>query len=125
MFDAEAVKKNFIAQYSQRYGTSAITLGTAVEVAAIRAIGTGKLPRAAIQVDADGVDAAATPDGTRQILLGSTGRRSVDVYLASNLRPGHTLVGPAIVDQGDTTIVVPNGYRAVRDSRHTLKMEAL
>lgn len=125
VFDAEAVKKNFIAQYSQRYGTSAITLGTAVEVAAIRAIGTGKLPRAAIQVDADRVDSAATPDGTRQILIDSTGRRSVDVYLASNLRPGHTLMGPAIVDQGDTTIVVPNGYRAVRDSRHTLKLEAL
>ncbi|WP_285189524.1 hydantoinase/oxoprolinase family protein [Rhodococcus sp. MEB041] len=124
-FDAAQIKEHFLAQYSQRYGTSAITLGTPVEVAAVRAIGIGKLPRAAIQIDPDGVDTTAKPDGTRQILLDENGRRSVDVYVAANLRPGHTFTGPAIVDQGDTTIVVPDGYRATRDSRHTLKMEAI
>ncbi|MEV0544512.1 hydantoinase/oxoprolinase family protein [Nocardia salmonicida] len=124
-FDAATLRQNFVDQYSQRYGKSAITLGTPVEIAAIRAIGIGKLPRAAIQQDSDFVDEVATPDGARQVLLDATGRTAVDLYLSSSLRPGHTFLGPAIVDQGDTTIVVPAGYRATRDARHTLKMEAL
>ena len=58
-FDRNLVEESFLAQYRARYGEGAIRLGTPVELAAIRAVGVGRLPRAAIPTDSDTV-----PSGT-------------------------------------------------------------
>ena len=58
-------------------------------------------------------------------MIQSGAAHHVDVFDASELRPGHTFDGPAIVDQGDTTIFVPADFRATLDPRHTLRLEAL
>ena len=61
-FDRQAIADAFLAQYRTRYGEGAITLGTPIEVAAIRAVGIGRLPRAVMPVD---TDAVAAGDGRR------------------------------------------------------------
>ena len=56
------------------------------------------------------------------IRSGATPPRST--YSSRELRPGHTLDGPAIVDQGDTTIFVPAEWSAHARSPHTIRLEA-
>jgi len=125
-FDRQTVHDTFLAHYRTRYGEGAITLGTPIELAAIRAVGTGRLPRAVIPIDLDDVGGVrATPTHTRPVMIESGAPGDVDVFDASELRPGHVFDGPAIVDQGDTTIFVPTEFRATLDPRHTLRLEAL
>ena len=59
-FDRQAIHDAFLAQYRTRYGEGAITLGTPIELAAIRAVGIGRLPRAVMPVDSDDVGGMST-----------------------------------------------------------------
>lgn len=61
----------------------------------------------------------------------STGRRSVyfddrvvtcPIYDRTSLEPGHKITGPAIVEQMDTTTVVPPGYHATVDSTLSMRI---
>jgi N-methylhydantoinase A len=57
---------------------------------------------------------AARAARTRRANLGG-GYRETHVFLGSHLRPGHEVVGPAIVEETFTTIVVYPGWRAQVD----------
>src|SRR6476620_6299439 len=52
---------------------------------------------------------ACSPRGRRQALFG--GWRDVAVYALDDLRPGHTLAGPAIIEAETTTVLVDTGDR--------------
>jgi N-methylhydantoinase A len=62
----------------------------------------------------DSVQQAATPVATRQANLGR-GFESCHIYRGADLRPGHTIDGPGIVEETFTTIVVYPGWRALVD----------
>ena len=53
--------------------------------------------------------AACAPRGKRQAWFGEW--REVSVYALDDLRPGHTLTGPAIIEAETTTVVVNEGDR--------------
>jgi N-methylhydantoinase A len=53
--------------------------------------------------------AACAPRGTRQAWFGAW--RDVPVYALDDLRPGHALAGPAIIEAETTTVVVNEGDR--------------
>jgi N-methylhydantoinase A len=57
---------------------------------------------------------AARAARTRRANLGG-GYRETHVFLGSDLRPGHEVVGPAIIEETFTTIVVYPGWRAQVD----------
>ena len=68
------------------------------------------------EVSQRGQDARPTPSagvcaprGTRQAWFGAW--REVPVYALDDLRPGHTLAGPAIIEAETTTVVVDTGDR--------------
>jgi N-methylhydantoinase A len=52
---------------------------------------------------------ACSPCSARQAYLG--GWRQVPVYALDDLRPGHTLAGPAIIEAETTTVLVDSGDR--------------
>jgi N-methylhydantoinase A len=52
---------------------------------------------------------ACSPRGRRQAFFG--GWRQVPVYALDDLRPGHTLTGPAIIEAETTTVLVDTGDR--------------
>ena len=52
---------------------------------------------------------ACAPRGKRQAFFG--GWREVPVYALDDLRPGHTLTGPAIIEAETTTVLVDTGDR--------------
>jgi N-methylhydantoinase A len=57
---------------------------------------------------------AAIPSGTRQANLGR-GFEDTCIYKGADLRPGHTIEGPGIVEESFTTIVVYPGWQALLD----------
>ncbi|MBW2400746.1 MAG: hydantoinase/oxoprolinase family protein [Deltaproteobacteria bacterium] len=57
---------------------------------------------------------AATPTGTRQANLGR-GFEETRIYKGADLRPGHSIDGPGIIEETFTTIVVYPGWKALLD----------
>jgi N-methylhydantoinase A len=103
-------------------------LGAPIELVALRAAGYGRTVQASLDATRDepvpdGTPAPATGRRTVRLGRGPDGGRDVDVYGGANLRPGHALRGPALVDGTDTTIWIPDGFRAELDPYGTLVME--
>lgn len=75
-------------------------------VAAVGAVArTGEAPKPAAS------GATCTPRATRQAFFGTW--REVPVYALNDLKPGHTLEGPAIFEAETTTVVVSTGDRVI------------
>ena len=56
----------------------------------------------------DGPDAQPEPTGTRLVWFdGATKAREVPVYARADCGPGTTLTGPAVIDQFDSTTLIP------------------
>jgi N-methylhydantoinase A len=54
--------------------------------------------------------------GTRLVFLGGeSGQQEIPVYEETRFLPGMRVRGPAIVDEHDTTVVVPKGWTVARD----------
>ena len=134
----ERLLHDFQDEYAKRYGKGSIVLGTPVELVGLRAIGIGATMRATLGGEPPvgaGEDTAATaagprptrpaePMGTRAVRLERHQQpREVAVHRGPDLRPGHTLDGPALVDGSDTTIWVPPGCSARVDVHGTLEIE--
>ena len=65
---------------------------------------------------------AATPAGRRPIHYRKQ-RHDAAVYHRRDLRAGQHLDGPAVVEQDDTTTLVPAGFRATVDAYGNLVIE--
>jgi N-methylhydantoinase A len=119
-----AAMRRFTEEYAARYGQGALVSGAPVEIVAMRAIGTGRTVRARLDerpVTANGAPPAA---GTRHIHQGPDDPLAVaTVVRGADLRPGHTLTGPAIVDAADTTIWIPPRATGRIDAFGTLDLE--
>jgi len=76
--------------------------------------GRGQIPR----------HGAAEPTAWRDVYFGSHegDRLRTSIYQRLELLPGTTLIGPAIVEQNDSTIVIPPGVRANCDGFGNLLM---
>ena len=64
----------------------------------------------------------AEPAGERRANLGQGFARCA-VYHGPDLRAGHRLVAPAIIEETFTTIVVPPGWTAIVDDAGDYRLE--
>jgi N-methylhydantoinase A len=122
----ERLLEDFRNEYAKRYGKGSIVLGTPIELVSIRAVGIGRTIQATLAPpEATAADGPATAAGTRPVRVdrGPDGVHEVTVYSGAELRPGHTLSGPALVDGSDTTIWIPERTTAQVDGHGTLVME--
>src|SRR5262249_9100713 len=71
-----------------------------------------------------GPKAEPAPVKTAQIRLTDGSSVSVPVYARDTLRPGHAMMGPAIVRQVDCTTLLPPGWKARVDRYLNLVLEA-
>jgi N-methylhydantoinase A len=96
--------------------------GSPVEIyrLSVRAIGVTPKPQLK-RYELDG--AAATPQASRPVHFDSSGD-AVDtpVYVRSELPAGAKLDGPSIIDQLDSTTLVPPGWRAEVDEWLNVRM---
>ncbi|MEY7850121.1 hydantoinase/oxoprolinase family protein [Natrarchaeobius sp. A-rgal3] len=99
-FDPAAVEERFHEAHDRAHGYAT---DEAVEVVTLRA--TATVPGTDPGVDHDGDGGALV--GTREVHFSETGAWGTTVYDRDRLEAGTTLSGPAILEQAESTTVVP------------------
>ena len=117
----EALRKAFHASYAQVYGYSDEHADLEILNLRTTAIGVTRKPDIAVR----GTDrSAATASRERRIFLDGA-PRTARVLDRASLEPGVRLDGPVIVEQYDTTVLVPPGYTVTADHTGNLIGEAI
>lgn len=112
--DAAVIRRHFEAEHDRLFGH--IQPRGAIEITRLRATGIGTLPPMAHQ-RGERIQAAAEPSGTRQVWLGQqTGWRSTAVFEPRAMSPGRYVVGPAVIEEATTTVLVGVGDRLEVDA---------
>ncbi|WP_103381719.1 hydantoinase/oxoprolinase family protein [Pseudonocardia dioxanivorans] len=111
----------FEARYAELYGKDAGFREAGIQAITFRVRGVGVLPFSPELPLVPGATGPAEPAATRPVCL-DTRRGYVDtpVYDYRELRAGHVLTGPAIVEVPTTTVVVPGGTTGTVDGLGSL-----
>lgn len=118
--DAEAIAQAFHARHERRYGYA--SRDEVIELATVRVTVTGSgghAPQVALVATGD---AASAQSGTRAV-WDAGAFVEANVYDRERLGAGARILGPAIVEQYDTTTWVPSGWRATADPHGNLILE--
>ena len=118
-----ALASGFEDAHRQRFGF--VADGEAIQIVTLRVEAAGLVAKAEFKPQPDaGPDAAAAIVGTREVYMDEAKDFvACPVYARDRLRAGHRLVGPAIVEQMDTTTVVLPGMQATADPYLNLILE--
>jgi N-methylhydantoinase A len=117
----DASLDRFHAEHEREYAFS--DRDQAVEIYGLRVVGLGLVDKPEFpKLDAKaGLDAART--GSREVYFGEAGGfLDAAIYDRLALPAGATFDGPAIVEQMDSTVVVPPGWRAAVDDYGNIVM---
>lgn len=106
--DIDALVDAFEVKYERIYGKDTALRISGVEFTVVRVEGTSPVIRPAARIEvADGRSNA--PADRRQVYFYGKGFVDTPIYRIADVGPGHPIVGPAIIERPDTTIVVgPN-----------------
>ncbi|QLG49541.1 hydantoinase/oxoprolinase family protein [Natrinema halophilum] len=102
-FDAESVAERFREAHERAYGYA---MDEAIEVVTLRATATVPGSEPAIHHDGQGDDIV----GTREAHFPGIGPRTATVFDRDRLAPGAAVSGPAILEQAESTTVVPPAW---------------
>jgi N-methylhydantoinase A len=93
-----------------------------VEMVNLRVRASGRLHDAPPRASTDGLTGDLAARGERAIdVLGDCQRALV--YVREDLAPGRAFAGPAVVEQADSTVVVPSGWGGLVDPHGNLILE--
>ena len=118
--DMEALYAAFEREFSEAYSPLGLHPEAGVEIEAF--VLKARLPQAAaerIEAPPGGADASAAQTGTREARF-ERGWVDTPVYALERLAPGNRLTGPALVESGDTTVVVAPRWTLEVDARRAL-----
>ena len=120
----KAIEEGFAAAHRQLYGF--IAEGEAIQLVTFRVAASGLVPKAEFQPQPiEGPDSSAAVTGSRPVWMAEVGDFiETKLYNRDLLRPGNVVEGPAIIDQMDSTTVVPPGQSATVDAYFNLILEA-
>jgi N-methylhydantoinase A len=113
----EAARRDFLDEYLRRY--QYVTEEIEVELAVVRVRGRGLQERPELAAAAG--ERAPEPRTTRDVRF-RAGTASAAVYARDDLGPDVELDGPLVVEQLDSTTVVPPGWRLAVDARGNLRL---
>ena len=98
-----ALRAAFEAEYERLFGH--VQPGGTVELTKLRVVGIGRLPALQAPVTAP-AEAPPMPAGRREVYIDeNAGVLATDVYRGADLRPGHRIPGPLLVEEATTTIL--------------------
>jgi N-methylhydantoinase A len=106
--DVAGVVEEFVRRYDRRFGRGAAFDRAGMEARTLLVRGVGRVVKPQLRPGAlEPEDPSAARIGTRQVYFGQLeGYTDVAIYRREQLRPGNRVVGPAIVEAADTTIVI-------------------
>ncbi|VVJ17979.1 N-methylhydantoinase A (EC [Amycolatopsis camponoti] len=112
----EEAATGFEERYAALYGKDAGFREAGIQAITFRVRGVGVLPFSPRLPEVPAADSPAAPAGTRLVCLDAAlGYVDTAVYDYGELRNGHVLTGPAIVEVPTTTVVVPAGSTGTVD----------
>ena len=116
------LEADFTSAYRARYGRSE---NMAAEILSWRVIASGPRPPLAESLSVGSINLAGScePKGTRAVFF-ETDFLETSVYGRSDLKAGHRLEGPAIIEEDESTLVVPPGFEVVVDAALNLLVNA-
>ncbi|RQG96505.1 hydantoinase/oxoprolinase family protein [Natrarchaeobius chitinivorans] len=114
-FDADAVADRFHEAHERTYGYA---MDESIELVTLRATATVPGTEPAVAHDGDG----GALVGTRQVHFSETGAWETTVYDRDGLEAGTTVSGPAILEQAESTTVVPPQWSGEIDADGALFM---
>ena len=116
--EAASVRAAFEAEYNRLYGH--VQPNGTIMVASLRLIARGSTGHVAVSGGERAVD-APRPMATRSVWYGAQGWLETPVYNDVDLRAGHQLAGPALVEAHTTTVLAgPGDTLWVDDDRNLL-----
>lgn len=125
--DMDYVANEFDMNYERLYGEGSgyPTAGRFVNSFVVQ--GHGKTPKALLtKFDMEGADSSAALKGQRAAFFEKVGKQvKTDIYDYSKLRAGNLVKGPAIIEEPETTVVVPPGHEASVDEYRNLRLKKL
>ncbi len=118
--DLGLMRRRFDTQHEQASGHKAET--EPVELVSLRLISFGLVPQAKLSPGkATGKKVAEAKIGERKIFFGKErGTLNSTIYSRDRLEPDHQIVGPAVIEQMDTTTVIHPEQEATVDSYRNL-----
>lgn len=115
----ESIDRRFHASHERLYGHSAP--GERVEVTAVRIVGLGVLPSPDALVGQ--ASTVARPTGDRDVWFPGPGFVTSSVLDRSALRPGEVVLGPAVIEQLDSTTILPPAWQATAHPSGSLVLQ--
>jgi len=121
----DRVIERFTELYEERYGRGTAYRQAGVEALTFSVEATAGLPVPKPEpLPSEGADASHAAKGSRPVYLHELGRcEDVTVIDAERLRPGNELVGPAVIEAPDTTVLVHGGQRLWVDGFLDLRLD--
>jgi N-methylhydantoinase A len=115
----EQIERTFSEVYAARYGAAT---GRAIEIVSYRLAAWGLSDKPQLPaIDRTGRSLEAAVSGTRAVVFGGI-ERLVSVFDRDRLPPGAAVTGPALIEEGGSTTLVPPGWSAELDSVGCLVM---
>jgi N-methylhydantoinase A len=102
------LKNDFHLSHERAYEYARI--GEKIEFVNLRLVALGKLPQSEIAGDWPSQGTPATPSDYRQVLFDGQEYKT-PIYNRQHLLQGQPLCGPVVIEQLDSTTVIPPGYR--------------
>lgn len=101
--------KTFHVQHHKMYGFSAVDEPVGVTNVRLRAVGRFNRSNGNNAAIRTTVSKSPSPSATRAVNFSrrANDRREVPIYMRETLLPGCSFVGPAIVEQSDSTLLIP------------------
>ena len=124
--DRDELVARFTTNYERLYGPGTAWSGFPVVLHNVRVNAIGRVERPTVSRVGDGAEPTLTsPHHHRSVLVPELGRREdLPAYRGTDLAPGMSVTGPAVIDDIDTTIYVPVGSECRLDefSNYRLKV---
>ena len=124
--DVAGIAASFHREHNRLYGYDLAREGTELELinVRVRAIGRTAKPPLPLLPGGDS-DPSPALKGTRSAYVPETGRfAELNVYDGHRLRAGNQVVGPALIERTDTTILVSSAFDAVIDEYGSCRLDA-
>ncbi|HEX5500423.1 MAG TPA: hydantoinase/oxoprolinase family protein, partial [Thermomicrobiales bacterium] len=117
--DVSALREAFEAEYRRLYGRKGPPV--AVEAITWRVVSSGPIPHLRLHPAESAVATGDARKGTRRAWMPEAGGLSdVPVYDRYRLRPDDAIAGPAIVEERESTVIIPPLARCVVDRQWNL-----
>ncbi|MFK3777598.1 hydantoinase/oxoprolinase family protein [Agrobacterium sp. NPDC089420] len=119
-----AIEAAFLNAHRQLYGF--VAEGEPIQMVTFRVAASGLVEKAEFQpAPIEGPDSSAAITGSREVwMMEAGGFVTATLYDRAKLKAGNVVTGPAIIDQMDTTTVVPMHMTATVDAYLNLILEA-